>query len=255
MTITVSNYIRETPSPAVAERVERAEALLDDDRAVAANTAPSGAASAPMLTGVRAELATLNWQIEHAAQDLAEVQRPISRLQRHAVNADLARRDLEAAQSAERDVLGAWLASDMQGPRPQPSKALLEAERRAVETARDAAAARSALPDHQAAVQRASAHRNTLVQRQVEVRKAAVLEAIDEYLQNKFLPALRIFRAHESRVAALEGHYREIGDLATASQIHAIAEKAHRLVPLMSPDALGGRMLVQQLLENPAASL
>ena len=53
----------------------------------------------------------------------------------------------------------------------------------------------------------------------------------------------------------IEGHYREIGDLAMAQQIHELATKACALVPKMTPDALGGRMLVQQLLANPAASL
>ena len=184
-----------TPAAPDCEHVRRAEALLDDVPVVAANTASPGSQNGSALTGARAELQVICRQIEHAAEDVAAAQRPIAYLQRSIADADLSARDLETAQSAERDVLGAWLASDMQGPRPQPGKPLLEAERRSVEAAQNASAARSRLPDAQAVVQRASAHRNALVQRRSEAHKAAILEAVDEYLETKFLPALRIFRS------------------------------------------------------------
>ncbi len=221
--------------------------MLDDDRAVATLPALSGAQNA------RAELATLNRQLELANEDVAVAQQPISRLQRIIADADLSQSDLELARSRERDVLAAWISSDMQGPRPQPGKPLLECERRVVETAQDAAAARPMMADREAAVQRASAHRNTLVQRQVELRKAAILEAVSEFIAGPYADALWSFRACEDQVAAIESHYRTAGDFQTAEQIRALAQKQHRqLPPSGGGNARAGGQIVQRLLENPA---
>ena len=217
--------------------------------------APSVAGNAPALCGPRAELETITRQIERASEDLAVARQPIANLERAIADADLAARDLESAQSGERDILSTWLACDRQGPRPQPSKALLEAERRVAETARDAAAARSALPNHQSAAQRAAEHRNTLVQRRSEAHKAVVLEAVSEFIAGPFTDALRLFRGVEGRIAAIEAHFQQTGDIVSAQAVRALATNACGLVPDMGGDGRSGSVLVAMLLRDPAASL
>ena len=252
---TVANPPPQTPAAPGSEHVERAEALLTEAEATPANIAPQSAQNASTLPGARAELQTVTRQLDQASADLAVAQQPISRLQRIVADADLSQRDLDAAQSAERDILAAWLASDMQGPRPQPSRALIEAERRVVEAARDAAAARSALPDHQAAAQRAAEHANAISRHRSEVHKAAIIEAVSEFVSGPFTDALRVFRGCECRVAAIEAHFQQTGDFTMVEQIRAIAAKACKAVPDMGGDARAGAMIVARLLANPAGNL
>ena len=243
------------PSPA-CERILRAEAILDDDRAVAANTAPSGAASAPMLTGAPAELATLNRQIERATEDAASAQIPVARLQRCKADRDLALQDLHAARAAEQDVLGGWLRDGQQGPRPLPNRALIAAENRVAETSVLAEAAEKALPEATARVAEANLHLNTLRRRQADAHRNVVLQAAEEFIAGPYADALWSFRACEDQVAAIEAHYRTAGDFQTAEQIRALAQKQHRqLPPSGGGNARAGGQIVQQLLANPAGSL
>ena len=217
--------------------------------------APSVAGNAPTLKGERLDLLRANAAVTAANEDARVASEPVSRLRALADGLSRAEQDLISRRSRYDGVVGEWISTGCRGDRPAVPPELVASERELAEKAADARAARSALPAAEVAAQAAAEHRNTLVQRQVAAHKAVVLQVVEEFVESQFLSALRVFRGCEARVAAVEQHFREIGDFTTAGQVREIAAKACKLVPDMGGDARAGTMIVARLRDNPSGNL
>jgi len=207
-----------------------------------------------VLTGARAELAIINVQLAAANAALRRTQEPVTRLRRCIADADLAQRDLEAAQSTERGIVAAWLSGGMQGPRPEPSEPLLQCERRVAETARDAAAARQALPDHEAVVAEAAKLVSQLSTDRTKACVSSAIEAAKQFCADHLVPAIAAFRRAEHELRNLEDALTVAVHYGAAEQLREIINAAKSAAP-PKPDVAVGTRFLAELLRDPMAEL
>src|SRR5262249_24058176 len=129
------------------------------------------------------------------------------------------------------------------------------AEERVAETARDAAAARQALPDHEAVVSAAARHVNELTRERDRLHREVVLEAIADHLQHRLVPAIRAMRTTEKAAWDVADAFSRLGDDATAQRIAEVigATKGSTVPP--AADVSAGRAFLAAVLHDPSREL
>jgi hypothetical protein len=126
------------------------------------------------------ECARLAAEIEElaaAATELAAAQEPATRLAAVIAEASGLEAELAGLRATDEQRLAAWLAAAGQDPRPGPSPATISAETRFATLARDAAAARVALPAAEQGFQRCAARVRELQRRRDEAVSAVAIGA------------------------------------------------------------------------------
>jgi hypothetical protein len=98
---------------------------------------------------------------------------------------------------------------------------LLQAERRTVETARDAAAARQALPEVEVRVAGVAARVRDLAQRRNAAHRAAVLEVVGDYIRETVVPAIGAIRDCELTLRSCQLALTGAGDQAATTRFCA----------------------------------
>jgi hypothetical protein len=146
-----------------------------------------------------------------AIAELIESQAPEQRLSAAVNELANAEGNLTACRDEDDRVLAAWLADGAQGERPRPSEQTLAAERAVAELGRDAVAARAALPTHQVKVQVCTERVRDLGIARVDAVYLASVQAVREFLDAEFGPAIQRLLVIEAKARSVERALHQLG--------------------------------------------
>lgn len=197
----------------------------------------------------------------------AEVERraaPLRRLHEAISRADQAEAEARSLRDAHGRMVAEWIAGGCDDARPQPSPALVEAERRAAVAAGDAAAARSALAEAERAyTTAATALRPLQSERDIAAGTAAIDAA--RRLAAELTRRLEAALAIEAQIQSVADELQRRGDaapmgapekrlLGCAAMIRDVATAARRAagVPV---DGETGRRLLDRLANDAEAEV
>jgi hypothetical protein len=223
-----------------------------------ANGSPAGPENGHSRTPfspARQELARAQAALEHANAALRRCQEPIARLEAVIADVGNAERELEKRHHRYHAVLGEWYAGGAITPRPGPDPELLAAERQLVAAQADAVAVRSVIADHSAVAQKASEAVRVAVARRDAAFRTAVVDALQQYINEHLIPAYQRAQTAELPVVALEQHFTASGDTASAAQIREIAQRARASCTPPDVDATAGAAFIAALHRDAAAEL
>ena len=213
-------------------------------------------------SAARAGLRNLIGLLKVAIAELTEAQEPEQRLSAIVRKFAAAERDLTACRGEDDRLLGAWLAGGAEGGRPQPSERTLVAERALDALSFDAIAARAALPDHQSRVQVCAERVRELDIARRDAAYRVAIEAVREFLEAEFRPALRRLLAIEATTRSVEQALSELGNGANPSTVAlgcsvdvATAIREAKAGVGVTRDRETGKRLIDHLMHNAAAAL
>jgi hypothetical protein len=166
-----------------------------------------------------------------------EAQQPASRLSAIDVAHNKAQEELGQARMADDAELGAWLADGgpaTDRPRPLPSEATLNAERKVGELAKDAAVARGALPAKLAKVEELNAKVREAQAGRDDAKYIVVMEAAKAYADDVLVPAIAeqmkaraiLEGLHTALVIAGNSAGGDMNALRTAERVREIVNEA-----------------------------
>jgi hypothetical protein len=212
-------------------------------------------------TPARAQLGIAIADLAAAAADLAAVQQPATRLA--AVIAEAACLEAETAtlRAEEEERLGSWLAGGGSAPRPEPTPAMVAAERRLGAVGGDAAAAGAALPAAEQRFRVCADRVRALQRRREEMVCAAAIDAARGFAE-KYRAALSVALEHEAVLRGLRDELLVRGNradaepaaLAAAGWIGELIAATRRSAAVRhNPEP--GRRLLAALQTDPAAAL
>jgi hypothetical protein len=200
--------------------------------------------------------------LEAASTELTEAQVPEQRLLAIVRELETVEGELTACHAEDERALGTWLAVGADGERPQPSVRTLAAERTVAALGRDAAAARSALLEHQTKVQLCAERVRDLGIARREVAYKVAVEAVREFLDREFRPAIQRLLAFEAKARSVERALRDLGNGADPSSLAlgcsvevAEAIRAAKAAERVPHDHETGKRLIDRLVTNAEASL
>jgi hypothetical protein len=197
-----------------------------------------------------------------AAAELAESQAPERRLSAVIRELATAEHDLATCRAEDDDVLADWLADGAEGERPRPSMRTLDAERATAALGRDAVAARAALPGHQAKVQARAERVRDLGIARTDAAYLASVEAVREFLDTEFGPAIQRLLAIEAKARSVERALHKLGNGSNPSRVAlgcsvevATAIRNAKGAAGVPHDNDTGRRLLDRLMSDAEATL
>jgi hypothetical protein len=230
---------------------------------MAALAVVSAAGSPPREPSVaRGELADAIRQLAVLLKERDDAAAPVNRLAELDGAFNQAKAELDQHRAADDAQLGEWLINGAHGQRPQPSSATLAAEKRIGELARDAAAAATALPPKQAALDAINSQVRAVQQRRDELRLRVAIEAASAFAATDFKIALNAALVTEGTLRGLLGALYELGHIGTGDSDALrtaevldglIADAKRSAVTTVNPSR--GRKLLAALLTDPNAEL
>ena len=197
-----------------------------------------------------------------ASAELAEAQAPEQCLSAIVREFEAAERDLTACRAEDDRLLGAWLADDAEGERPVPSVRTLAAERAVASLDRNVVAARTALPEHQAKVQVCAERVRDLGIARGDAAYRAAVEAVREFLDREFRPAIQRLLAIEAKARSVEHALYELGTggkpspvvLGCSVDVATAIREAKAAAGVVHKHAVG-KLLIDRLMNDAQASL
>jgi hypothetical protein len=219
---------------------------------------PDGAGfCAPHSSPARVNLCNAIKSLEAASTELIEAQVAGQRLVAIVRELETAENELAASRAEDERSLGTWLAGGADGERPQPSARTLAAERAVAALARDAVAARSALPEYEAKVQLCAERVRDLGIARRDVAYRVAVEAVREFLDTEFRPAIQRLLASEAKAWSVERALRDLGNGADPSFVAlgcsvevAEAIRAAKFAERGPHDHETGKRLIDRLMTN-----
>ena len=197
-----------------------------------------------------------------AVDELTDSQAPEQRLFGVVQELATAERNLTACRCEDDRVLAAWLVDRAEGKRPQPSEQTLAAERAVAELGRDAVAARAALPEHQDKVQVCAERVRDLGIARKDAVYLASVQAVREFLDTEFGPAIQRMLAIEAKARSVEKALHELGHGSNPSAVAlgcslevATAIRQAKTTAGVPHDDDTGRRLLDRLISDPEARL
>jgi len=197
-----------------------------------------------------------------AVDELTDSQAPEQRLFGVVQELATAERNLTACRCEDDRVLAAWLVDRAEGKRPQPSEQTLAAERAVTERGRDANAARAALPELQDKVQVCAERVRDLGIARLDAVYLASVQAVREFLDTEFGPAIRRLLAIEAKARSVERALHQLGHGANPSAVALgcsveVATAIHQAKTAagVPHDDDTGRRLLDRLISDPEARL
>lgn len=214
----------------------------------------------PPLSPARLQLRHRNEQFASAITDLERDRVPEKRLMAVVAELDEAEAELQRLRTEDERILGEWLGSGDDTPRPTASDATLECEQRLRRLRVDGDAARKMLPTVQDAVQHAAERARDLGQARKDARCMAAVDAAHSFASGVFLPALNAMLASEAPLIALRDELFALGrEGGPGSAAHQCAMQVDE-IRLRAKEAAGAprnpeaaRRLLEALLHDPAA--
>jgi hypothetical protein len=167
---------------------------------------------------------------------------------------DAAERELEDKRQQFLSTIGVWLGAGGLPPRPSEPPDLVEVEQRIGRLQRDSAAARRALPDHEAV--QAAAHRHDLesTARRDRALKTAILESVADYLDRRYVAAMWEARSHEAAAWNVFDALDKAGDTDTARRCVELIRGAKLLLRCPPAQPEKGQAFIAALLRDPASA-
>jgi hypothetical protein len=216
----------------------------------------------PPLSPARGELARAIALVGEAQRECATAAEPAHRLHEVVAKLERAENELTELRAEDERLLGEWLAAGAADPRPQPSPATLEAERKLAVLVRDGAAARTARPQAETAHRTAVERLTALGEQRQDAGYRAAVEAAEDFLRGPFTTALVAFLRCENRVRSVEsalrtaGHGRDPSSTALGCSV-GLGEMiaATRRACGVEHDTATGPALLDRLMVDPEASL
>jgi hypothetical protein len=241
-------------APAAAcGRAQHAEAAADGHT--------SGIDDAPASEPQRAPLSLARRELTDANQDLAadtaafeRCRQPVARLRRLMGDCADAEVELEDKRREFLSIIGGWLGAGALPPRPMEPSDLVDLEQRIGRLQRDSAAARSAMPDHEAV--QAAAHRQLLqsTARRNRALTAAILESVADYLDRQYVPTMRTAREHEKTIWDIHDALQP-NDPQTAQRIAELIRLRKSQLSIPKPEPERGAAWLAALACDPSAPL
>ena len=152
--------------------------------------------------------------------------------------------------------IGKWLARDgSPASRPPESQELLSAEQSLARIARDAAAARQALPDHEAVQTEAARAVGEATARRNAAHRACILAIVAEHIEQNLVPALKHAQQLERSAWQIHDALDQRADHAGAAEIRTAIHRVKTRQYERAASAAEGRAFSDRLLVDPSAEL
>jgi hypothetical protein len=200
-------------------------------------------------------LAAASLELHAALAALDRCRQPVARLRSLMADCTSAEVDLENKRQQFLSIIGSWLGAGGLPPRPTEPTDLLEVEQRIARLQRDAAAARSALPDHEAVQSEAARYVAEATARRNAALRSAILAAVADCIERRLTPALQTAQEIERVIWEVSDHLAQRDDHAGVSEIRTrmYRIKTAQLAPPAS--AAAGRAFSDRILVDPSAEL